>query len=93
MCFNEVPSRTSEQQDHLGIPLDKAMAQAHGSAGLVVSMGKGLVANRRELMSVVLPRVKEILPDAINRVQVSYGLALFAALKASDVCLVIYNDC
>ncbi len=59
------------------------MNQAHGSAGLIVSMGKELAANRNELVTTILPHVKEMLPYAINRVQSSYVLAVFAVVKVT----------
>ena len=81
--FERKSNRTNGDQDQLDTELEQAMAQAHGAAGLIVSIGKDLVANRRELMRIILPRVKAIIPNAIYRVQFSYSLALFAALKVS----------
>ncbi len=81
VCFNQVTSRTSEEQEQLDVQLEEAMNQAQGSAGLIVSMGKELVANRNELVTTILPHVKEVLPNAIHRAQSSYALALFAVLK------------
>ena len=67
------------------------MEQAHQSAGLVVSMGKVLVANRNEMVSTILPHVIEVLPNAIRRVQSSYALALFAVMKVTTcICMYMY---
>ena len=78
--FERKSNRTNDDQDQLDTELEQAMAQAHGAAGLIVSIGKDLVANRRELMRII---VKAIIPNAIYRVQFLYSLALFAALKVS----------
>ena len=57
--------------------------QWHGAAGVMISIGKQLIANRRELISIILPRVQSALPEAIHRVHFSYALIVLATLKVS----------
>lgn len=71
-------------QDALDIELDEAMKNAHGAAGLIISLGSDLACERQELISSILPRVEQALPGAINRVHRSYALGIFAALKVSS---------
>lgn len=78
--FNNVERRTAEKQDELERELDKAMENAHGAAGLIISLGRDLLLKRDELISTVLPEVEKLLPTAINRVHRSYALATFAVL-------------
>ena len=59
------------------------MANAHGAAGVMISIGKQLIANRTELISIILPRVQNALPEAIHRVHFSYALMVLATLKVS----------
>ena len=79
--FKEVCTRSAEEQDTLDIAFDEAMKNAHGAAGLIISLGGDLESKRQELISSVLPHVAQALPGAINRVHRSYALVIFAALQ------------
>ena len=84
--FKEVCPRTSEEQDAYDIMLDEAMELAPAAAGEIIALGKTLVVKRDEFIRKVLSQVQSALPEAIHRVQRSYGLAIFAAL---EVCRLI----
>ena len=81
--LQRVEDRSAEEQDYCDQTMDAAMANAHGAAGVMISIGKQLIANRTELISIILPRVQNALPEAIHRVHFSYALIVFATLKMS----------
>lgn len=81
--FKEVCPRTSEEQDAYDIQLDEAMEVAPGAAGEIIALGKVLVEKRDDFVKNIVPQVQTALPEAIHRVQRSYGLAIFAALQVS----------
>ena len=72
-----------EEQDYCDQTMDKAMTNAHGAAGVMIIIGKQLIANRTELISIILPRVQNPLPEAIQWVHFSKALIVFATLKMS----------
>lgn len=74
-------SKAAQEQDYCDQTVDKAMADAHGAAG-VISIGKQLIANRTELISVILLRVQNALPEAIHRIHFSYALIVFNIMIA-----------
>ena len=79
--FKEVHPWCSEEQDAHVVDLAKAMDEAHGTAGEIVSLGKIMSLCRQEFVTEILPQVQSALSHAIHCVQHSYGLTLFAALK------------
>ena len=79
--FLKVCPRSSEEQNAQDVQLDKAMSEAHGAAGEIISLGKIMSLCRQQFVAEILPQVQATLPHAIHRVQHSYGLTVFAALK------------
>ena len=79
--FKEVSPRSSEEQDAHDVALANAMDEAHGAAGEIISVGKVMRLCRTQFVTEILPQVQSVLSHAIHRVQHSYGLTVFAALK------------
>ena len=61
--------------------MEAAIAHAHASAGLMVSVGKELMHHGREELILIVEKVHKCLPQAINRLEFSYALLIFATSK------------
>ena len=79
--LKRVDDRDPEEQDRLDLAIKRAKVAASGAAGLIVAVGKNLTSDRSELVTEIMPKVKSIIPNSINRVQFSYSLIIYAALK------------
>ena len=79
--FDKVCPRGSADQDTHDLQLAKAMAEADGAAGEIISLGKVMTLSRHEFVTEILPQVQSLLSHAIHHVQHSYGLTVFATLK------------
>jgi hypothetical protein len=79
--LKRVDDRDPEEQDRLDLAIKRAKAAASGAAGLIIAVGKYLTSDRSELVTKIMPKVKSIVPNSINRVQFSYSLIIYAALK------------
>ena len=86
--FKEVCPRSSDEQDAHDVALAKAMEEAHGAAGEIISVGKIMRLCRQQFITRILPQVQSVLSHAIHRVQHSYGLTVFATLKVCSQLLV-----
>ena len=61
------------------------MAQANASAGVMISVGKELIHQGCQEFLLIMQKVQAELPQALNRVQFSYALLIFATLKVRIV--------
>lgn len=77
--------RSTEEQDQLDQEMEEAMAQAHASVGVIVSVGKQMMHSSREQLVNITERVHKCLPTTISRVEFSYALLTFATLKVTDI--------
>ena len=79
--LTRIEGRTPTKQDELDTALKRAMIKASGAVGVMISLGKKLVSDRQELMTVILPKVISIIPECIYRVQFSYSMVIYSTFK------------
>ena len=87
--LKRVEGRSTDEQDHLDQAMEDAMAEAHASAGIMLSLGKELT--QRQEYTLIMRKVQEELQETINRVQFSYAILMFATLKVrkNNLCIII----